>query len=316
MNHALPVFLLLVDTSAQKIIWQRISPTTIERLPKGWKVAVPRTHDFETGFIAAARKQVGLDAGASSYTRMTLKDTSNVNAKRYTATILMRPPVTRLRAEAVIRQATADIRKERYNLEGFKALFGDSDAEVVSLFVAGELDDAKNYNWYCRTLWAAPGHVAKTGLAKIGGFDLGDGLEVVWEKDYAANNELYQDLQIGKQEYLTTVKDFTARAKVIIAEAFGEKVQIICSPEVLARLTTAMRTLFLESNKIGLSPYECREIADRFQDAMVFADNAFIYAANALAEPTDMGWSVLMETALKDHRKNLSLLGYEIEKVR
>lgn len=316
LNHSLPVFLVLVDTGEEKAFWQEISLETVESLEKGWKVAVPFINELATNFVTAARERVGLNVTASSYTRLTLQDTSNAYAKRYSSKILMRPPLTRMRAEAVIRRATADIRKERYNLDGFKKLFGDRDADVVSLYVAGEPHDAEVSNWYCRTMWVSKDLVAEVRPGKLGGIDFEDGLEVVWNTDYSKSSQFYNGLQIDKQAFLTAAKDFTSRTEVLMAEAFDESTQITCSPKRLVTIAASMREVYATSNDIGLPPYECKGASDRFGDVMALADNAFIYATKAQAEPENGGWPYLLKTTLGEYRKNLSRLAYELEKAR
>jgi hypothetical protein len=316
LNHSLSVFLVLVDTAEQKAFWQEITMATVERLEKGWKVAVPFTQDLNVNFVATARQRVGLDADAFSYTRLTLQDTSNGVAKRYAATLLMRSPITRLKAEAVIRKASADIRKERYwRGNQFKEKFRDHDADVVCLYVAGDLHDTENSNWYCRTMWVFKELQAGARPGRIDGVDLGDGLEVVWNTDYVNASQFYQDLQIGKQEFITGVKDFTTKSQTLIANAFGQGSQIICDPEVLALHAASMRGLFVKSSNIGLPPYECKDAAQRFEDVMVIADNAFMDAEKSLNEPENCAWAVLLERKLRDFRVNLDRLHYELEKI-
>jgi hypothetical protein len=318
LNHSLPVFLVLVDTEKQKAYWQEISRATIERLEKGWKVAVPFIQKLETNFVSAAQKCVGLEPNAFSYTRLSLEDTSNPNAKRYSAKILMRPPITRLRAEAVIRQATAEIRKETYQRSSFfEELFHNRDADVVSLYVAGDLNDPENSNWYCRTVWVSKNIPKELRPASIGGVDFGDGLEIVWGANYAKEAQFYNSLQIGKSEFVTEALKFVANAKELIEQTFSDHdSQIVCTPKLMAQHAILMSKLFIESNNIGLPPYECKDVAQRFQDVMAIADNAFIYGLKMNDEPQNKGWVFLLETTLKDYRKNLNYFQYELEKTR
>jgi len=151
---------------------------------------------------------------------------------------------------------------------------------------------------------------------KIGGEDLGDGLEVVWNAAYATSSQFYHGHQIDKQTFLAIVNEMTAVTKEIIRKAFGKAPQINCAPAELKQHAADVRDLFTKSGDIGLPPYECKDVARRFEDVMVIADNAFIYAANILAEPTDGSWPYLLEKALGDYHKNLERLGYELEKTR
>lgn len=267
--------------------------------------------------MVAARERVGLDADASSYTRLTLQDTTNTGAKRYAAKILMRPPATRLRAEAVVRRATADIRKERYHhSDHFKEMYRDHDADVVSLYVAGDLNDAKNANWYCRTIWVAKDLAAGVRPCGIGGIDFGDGLEIVWETDYETASQFYRGLQVDKQGFLVRMKEIIAAAETFIGEVFGNSKQSICSREFMTQRAALMRILYIKSTNIGDPPYECADVAERFRDVMTFADNAFIYALKMSEEPRDGGWAFLLETELIGYRQNLERLRYELEKIR
>ncbi len=172
---------------------EEVTEQTIERLYKGWKVEVPFGNQLDVNFVLAVRQRVGLDAGSSSYTVISLKDTSNDTTKRYSATILARPPITRLRLEALVRRATADIRKERYHrAEQFGQAFRNRDADVVSLYVAADPTDATNANWVCRTMWISQSLDPAARPLPIGGVDLGDGLEVIWKSDYALSGQFYK----------------------------------------------------------------------------------------------------------------------------
>jgi hypothetical protein len=215
----------------------------------------------------------------------------------------------------VIRRATSDLRKERYNLEAFKKHFGDRDADVISLYVAGDLHDVDDSNWYCRSIWVSKELMSNARPASLGGVDLGDGLEVVWNSDYATSSQFYHGLRMDKGAFLTAVGELTANADKIIHEAFANG-QINCTAEALCQHTAAMRELLIKSSKVGLPPYECTDVSDRFGDILSIADNAFIYAKNILAERENGSWPYLLEGTLKDYFKNLGRLQYETEKVR
>lgn len=316
LNHSLPVFLILVDTVQERAYWQEISDITVEKLDKGWKVTVPFTNVLDITFVNAAKLRAGLEANVFSYTRLSLEDTSTMDVKRYRAKLLMRQPLCRLRAEAIVRKATADLRKESYNLKGFKQRFGDQEASVISLFVAGDLHDTENINWYCRTMWVSKDLATSARPLKIGGEDLGDGLEVVWNMDYAKSAQFYRGLQIDKQSFLAHVHSFTIAVDSIMKSVFGESAQINCRFAVLEQSALKAREMFLESGAVGLPPYECKDVAQRFQDVMAIADNAFIYATKVLTEVSNAGWQYLLEVELRNYRKNLDRLEYELEKVR
>jgi hypothetical protein len=108
-----------------------------------------------------------------------------------------------------------------------------------------------------------------------------------------------------------------ANAKELIEQTFSDHdSQIVCTPKLMAQHAILMSKLFIESNNIGLPPYECKDVAQRFQDVMAIADNAFIYGLKMNDEPQNKGWVFLLETTLKDYRKNLNYFQYELEKTR
>ena len=311
LEHCLPVFLVLVDTGKQKAYWQEITEQTVERLPKGWKVEVPFTNELETNFVDAARHRAGLEPASASYTRLKLDDISHGMTKRYRAHVLVRHPVTRLRLEAVVRRATSDIRNETFHrTDNLSERFQDKDADVVCLFVAGDLVDAKNANWLCRSDWVNPLLAPDARPHPIGGVDLGDGLEVVWNTDYSHMGRFLKTLETDKQTFLDQVRQLVAETERLVTQTFGSGDKCIVDNATARQAADAMRRIFLASSDIGLAPYECRDVAERFQDVMTFADNAFM-----AVDPEGGGGQLLVELALRDYRENLGHLVYEMKKV-
>jgi hypothetical protein len=317
-NHRLPVFLVLVDTAKQKGFWQEVTEQTVERLAKGWKVEVPFANDLEATFITAARHRVGLDPASAHYTRLKLDDTGNGMTKRYAAHVLVRHPITRLRLEAVVRRAMAEIKSETFHrttgLGGER--FRDKQADVVSLYVAGDPDDATHANWLCRTMWVSSTLSPEVRPMSLGGVDLAEGLEVVWNSNYGSSGRFLKSLAIDKQTFLDSVRQLLVETERLIAETFGNGDKSIVDAPTVSRNVATMRRLYLDSTNLGLGPYECRDVAERFHDVMALADNAFMAAdpARKGGEPTT-AVNVLLELALKNCRKNVERLRYEMEKV-
>jgi len=318
LDHSLPVFLILVDTAGGKVYWQEITNLTVERLPKrGWKVEVPFTNNLEANFIAAARHRVGLEPASAIYTRLKLDDTSNGMTKRYAAHLLVRHPVTRLRLEAVVRRATTEIRRETFHRTArLGERFRDHEADVVSLYLAADPTDAPNANWLCRTMWVNPKLGGNSRPRSIGGIDLGEGLEVIWNSDYGDTSRFLKTLEIDKQSFLDDVQRFVAETERLVTMIFSTGNKCILDAATARQAVESMRRLYLDSTNIGLAPFECRDVAERFQDVMTFAENAFDAADPAMRNGNpDTANDYLLELALRDCRKHLERLRYEIEKV-
>ncbi len=311
LNHRLPVFVVLVETTQQRAYWQEITEATVERLDKGWKVEAPFTNALESNFIAAARHRVGLEPASAYYTRLKLDDISNGTTKRYAAHVLVRHPVTKLRLEAVVRRASAEIRKETFHRTArLSEQFRDREADVVSLHLAADPTDAPNANWLCRTMWVNPNLPGDSRPHPIGGVDLGEGLEVIWKPDYASTGQFSKTLEMDKQTFLDQVRLVVAETERLVMQTFGSGDKCIVDDVTARNAVGAMRRIFLASGDIGLGPYECRDVAERFQDVMTFADNAFM-----AIDPKGDGGQLLVELALRDYRETLGHLIYEIRKV-
>jgi len=255
LNHRLPVFVVLVETAQQKAYWQEITETTVERLSNGWKVEVPFTNNLEFNFMAAARHRVGLEPASAYNTTLKLDDTSNGTTKRYAAHVLVRHPVTRLRLEAVVRRATAEIRKETFHRTArLGERFRHHEADVVSLYLAADPTDAPNANWLCRTMWVNPKLVGENRPHPIGGVDLGDGLEIVWNSDYGDTSRFLETLETDKQTFLSQVQRFVAATEYLVTQSFGNGDKCLVDAPTARQAVDSMHRLYLDSTKIGLSP--------------------------------------------------------------
>jgi hypothetical protein len=318
LNHSLPVFLVLVDTEEQKAYWQEINETAVERLSKGWKVAVPFSHELQSTFIEAARRRVGIDPAWADYTRLRLEDASSGMTKRYLVKILIRHPISRLRLEAVIRRATEDARRERFQCTpALERRFRGREAEVVGLFLAADPADEANANWICRTLWIDASLDADRRPYPIGGESLGDGIEVIWNRDYVETDQFLKTLGTDKQSFLGDVHSFFTATERLVALTFSENGELVVSGATALQYAAAMRQIYLASNNIGLAPYECRDVADRFADVMALADNAFMKCAQLNdATQLDAASAVVLQNELREYRLNVERLRYEIGKVK
>jgi hypothetical protein len=317
-NHSLPVVVVLVNPDKRRAFWAHVSHENVETTGKGWKLDVPFANEVGVSFLLGAKKILGVDATHTPFTILELNDTSNTNTKRYSVAILVQRPFARLRLEAAIRHATTEIRKERYHrTDALRALLQTRKAEVVSLYVAGDPTDVENANWLCRSIWVNQNLAAPLRPQSIGGVDLGDGLEVVWNSGYAEAFSFYRGLQIDKQSFIDAAKSIASETQGLVNQILGAGNVVIVHPDSFDAIFQRMRDAYFRSGNVGIPPYECRYIAERFADVMALADNAFIYCQQILKEsgPAN-GAKLLLETTLRDYGKNLDRLGYELDKMR
>ena len=321
LSHCLPIFLVLVNTENRKSYWQIINQETVESTGKGWKVTVPFDHVLETGFLASVSHAAGLTATSSSYTVLSLKDTSNTTVKRYSAFILLRPPYNRMRTEAIARVATVYVKKQRYlSNPASKPALLDVDAAVVSLYFALDPSDVESTNWYARTQWIDAKLSQDNRPLSIGGMNLGDGLEISWAKNYDSDAGFYRSLVVEKGEFLAGVFHFLAETEHIISRVYGDRG---ATPDEglrqsdLASIAGNMRQLYLRSGQIGIPPLDCAGVGERFADVMALADNVLVLVNKDYQDDQAKSMNAyVLEKTLAEYRKNVGHLKYEVEKVR
>ena len=114
LDHALPVIIVLCDTSNKLLYWQRISVDTIQQTGRGFKVLVPRSQRIDSTSIARLQDVATPVVPASRYTVLRTQDVSHGTAKRYSVDVLLNGSVTKADIAAIIRQVTEHQIGSRY----------------------------------------------------------------------------------------------------------------------------------------------------------------------------------------------------------
>src|SRR3954464_1649249 len=115
--------------------------------------------------------------------------------------------------------------------------------------------------------------------------------------------------------FVDRVHDIIESAGHQVTQTFGSGNVVLVDSLTLERNRESMRALYFASGDFGLAPYECREISDRFQDVMALVDNVFMQVG-AIFGNNQPACHVVLEANLRDYRKNLESLRYELDKVR
>ena len=88
-NYSLPVLVLIHHPEEDKIYWQIVNSSTIEKLEKGWKLIIPNENRLEKSDINKIRSFCSYHISKKSYSLYKLDDLSLAVAKRYSAQILL-----------------------------------------------------------------------------------------------------------------------------------------------------------------------------------------------------------------------------------
>jgi hypothetical protein len=88
-NHSLPVIIVLYDNGEEEAYWQAININTVQKTNKAWKVIIPFEQKIDTLALERIRQFSKKITATNEYTILSLQDVSHIEAKRYTANILL-----------------------------------------------------------------------------------------------------------------------------------------------------------------------------------------------------------------------------------
>jgi len=320
LDHCLTVLVIVFDEENDGLFWQHVKHTNIERLEKGWKMAIPFSNQLVPSFQPTLEALGGLRASDSDYTVVRHHDSSHGAAKRYSINILLQGKPTRIRIEAVVRHVVESFRGSSWASSTLRqTLWSDKQADVISIFVALTMEDTVEPNWYCSAQWIDPQLEESLRPMQQEGDRLGKGLTVKWHALYEHLAQMRIDNTLSKSEWVQMAEGFVSECHQIMCAVFGQSMTLPTagsSPDPLGKLATKMRNLSQSLNDPGIAPFECKEADRKLESLLCIADNCtMFYLPN---EPSP--WSaeeILRQQRLQlsDYVETLPRLRYELEKV-
>lgn len=285
LEHSLPVLLVLHNPETKQSYWQAITVSNVSITEKAWKISIPKYQKINPGMDIDLRRLVKKLPVYNASTIGSISDSSHAMAKRYSAKIILNREHTQAEIIELVKVTTIEIKNCGYYRNDLTGLhWMDKPADVVWLFIYPTTEDEKNNNFLCCTEWFSR-ELSKDHLPMSNdGEEITDELKINWNDQYLTYSQ-FNSKQITTKEiflsaitkiinsitpYIHATQDVLTNydSNVISHETLEnhclnsyEKVSNICD----------------SANKLGLSPYECKDISDKFQTMICYAHNVYLF---------------------------------------
>lgn len=259
-----------------------------------------------------------------NYTLHKLDDISNAGAKRYSAIIILNENYMKEQLKEFILMITDEIKKRKYYRNDMvKNRFLNKEADVVWLYIAGDLLDVDTANWICRTCWISKELENQYRPLSLGGDDVIGDIEVIWNKSYESYRKFYKESQGTKEEVLDDLNNIMPKviqyANTSI-DSFEKYTQGLLSEQDLIKIMQNMqqevRNLYIEFTDLPIPPEDLKNYMNICSNTIATIDNMFLYYSEKGINTWDgksRKWQ--MEKSIKELKEILPVLEYEKRKI-
>ncbi|HUS76319.1 MAG TPA: hypothetical protein VMY43_09965 [Methanothrix sp.] len=253
------------------------------------------------------------------------KDVSVGGAKRYSAIVLLDPHYAKDIKRNIIREATEKIKNSNYyRNERTKIRWGKSKAHVVWLFVACDMEDIKNANWFCQSCWMDRSSKNNIILPQpLNGNDKYEDIDIHWNDDYKSIKDFMESITGTKEDVLgqidSILQDMICLAKGCIEDFDNYIAGYVSEEDFLLKMHDAepkIRSLYLKAGNIPLPPIDCSSYNQACQNMFANIDNmTLFFSARGLETWDQPTRKILMKTAIQDFYKNIKRTELEKDKI-
>lgn len=251
-------------------------------------------------------------------------DVSTGGAKRYSAKIIVDKHYTRDVIKNIINNTTRDLRQSNYYRNKLaKERWGETSAHVIWLFIAHDIEDIRNSNWVCRTIWIDPNLNVKDRPAELEGNDNIDNIVIDWNDDYNACKSLFSEYHGRKEDTLKAINsikhEMIQKAELAIELFHQYEGGTVSNKKFVARMEALEPTvldLYLKADEIPLPPDDCKDYEQACQNLFAFIHNIFI----PFSESREKTWGqsardIMINLQIKYYYEELESLKFEERKL-
>ena len=320
LRHSLPVVVTIHDPQDDKVYWQAITEDTAKSTGICWKVEIPARQTVDESSLEKLSQLATNVVPAHRYSILKQGDISWAGAKRYSLDILINGTLTKAEIAQVIRQVVIEHIGSRYYRDPIvESHWGDADAHVIFVFVYLTLEDRRDANWICRSLWIDEDLPEEDAPIRIEGENIGASIITDWSKRYASLASVYREFSVRKEDYLSTVQklleDLCPLMDLIVEALEREKRTPTSSADSVLRASQPeISRLYDSGNDLGLAPVECRDVDTKLQNILLDAHNLVLPFVDFVTDRTRNTY--LESRTVTDYREQLAQLHYELSKIR
>jgi len=325
LNHSLPVLVVLYNPSEEVAYWQIVNDDTVIMTGKGWKLEVPFTQKLTKESKNYFEELVGKPIKTKGkYSILSLRDVSHGSVKRYSANVLVPESFTRLKIIETVQEVTNSLKNsEYYGNDLTKQRFKKQTAQAIFLFIYPTLEDVRQSNWVCKSLWIDKHLPSDLAPNPIEGKDIGNNITISWSDTYQAMQELREQYTLTKEDFLAHMEavrnPVTTIVEGLIKLTRRYEIGELNHEAYLKEMTKAelrVTELYIQVTDIGLAPLECEELSNCFQSIMAYAHNIVLpFSKKGLKTWMENNRRYLVRKAIEDYQKKLPCLKYELEKI-
>lgn len=253
-------------------------------------------------------------------------DASYGAAKRYSAILLINPHYSHDIIRSIIREKTEEMKhREYYRNKHVEERWGETQAHVVWLYIASNLEDVQNFNWRCRSCWVDPDLPENLRPHPLNGQENLDEIEVSWNEEYYSfNHYLSQNKSAFKEVYLKKA-DTVCKTMLTLGDTATEKFQEYSDGSLteldliqhMQALALPEAKAFQQSYNIPMPPLECNEYHNVCLNLFAAVDNMFLlYSPLGLEKWSQKERDNLMQKAIDLVEENKIGIVYERKKIQ
>lgn len=239
------------------------------------------------------------------------EDVSHAGAKRYSVKILVNSKYYREDIKMVLKQVIDEIKQDTYyRNELVKNQFGNSVADIVTVFVYYRNSDEKWANYICRAVWNAESLNTNFRFT-FNGTDEYENIEIDWNNNYQEDISMYKPATKGK--YLSILDDVEKEISLLAKDIIDKIEKQLITKVDFAKLgnlrekhLSDFEIIREKKDNIPLPPLECDDLDNVFEGLYIFLHNIFIWISEKnLSERTEQNIGVLLKQKIKNYKSSI-----------
>lgn len=284
LEHSLPVLIVLCDTENAQCFWQAITPENVVHTKKAWKIIVPKIQKINAGMDVDLKHLVNKLPVHKNHTICSTEDVSHGVAKRYSLRIILNREHTQAEIIALLRKATAEATNCEYHRNDMtRNHWRNQPAHVVWLFIYPSAEDEKNNNFICRSEWFSDNLQQEFLPVSNGGEEISPNIRVCWSDNYIVTSRINAQYTITKEDFILQVMKLSKLISPLVKTAVtaldtyqNNKINFESLKNALGKNWDGINEIYNLGIDMGLPPYECKEMSDRFQSLLAHAHNIYL----------------------------------------
>lgn len=253
-----------------------------------------------------------------------LRDISHGLAKRYSAVILTDPHYERDTVREIILRVNEQVRNQEYYRNNLtRDRWRGEKAHVVWLYLAADLEDVRQSNWFVQTQWVDENLPEDFRPLPLKADEHIHGISISWNEIYSPVKEHLKKHSVSKGESLDRLEPLLNEAIELGKYALDINEQFERGKIDQEQLTKSMRDqdkrvseVYMASGNLSFPPEDLKEYDEVAQRIFADVDNLFLYFRDSGLErwPEEQR-RYLFRDSIQHFREDLNSLEYEQKKI-